>query len=54
MRNILFIGGAGFIGSNLIRAINKDKYNVTVLDPEGAYTERLKGLDLFVPMLFKQ
>lgn len=46
MRNLLFIGGAGFIGSNLIRAIKKDKFKVTVLEPEGAYTDRLNGLDL--------
>ena len=42
--NILFIGGAGFIGSNLIRALDKEKYNITVVEPEGAYTGRLEGL----------
>lgn len=42
--NILFIGGAGFIGSNLIRALDKEKYHITVLEPKGAYTGRLEGL----------
>ena len=46
MKNILFIGGAGFLGSNLIRAINREDYRVTVVEPEGAYTDRLNDLDL--------
>ena len=39
--NILFIGGAGFIGSNLIKALNKDKYVITVVEPENAFIDRL-------------
>jgi UDP-glucose 4-epimerase len=46
MKKILFIGGAGFIGSNLIRSINRGKYHVMVVEPECAYTDRLRGLDL--------
>ena len=46
MKNILFIGGAGFIGSNLIRSINRDKYHIMVVEPKCAYTDRLSGLDL--------
>ena len=44
--NILFIGGAGFIGSNLIRFLDKEKYHVTVVEPEGAYIGRLDELDV--------
>ncbi len=40
---ILFIGGAGFIGSNLVKALDKEKYQVTVVEPENAFTGRLKG-----------
>lgn len=39
--NILFIGGAGFIGSNLIKALDKDKYVITVVEPEDAFIDRL-------------
>ena len=39
--NILFIGGAGFIGSNLIKALDKDKYVITVVEPENAFIDRL-------------
>ena len=39
--NILFIGGAGFIGSNLIKALDKDKYVINVVEPENAFIDRL-------------
>ena len=42
-RNILFIGGAGFIGSNLVKALDKTKYQVTVIEPENAFIGRLLG-----------
>ena len=40
--NILFIGGAGFIGSNLIKALDNEKYQVIVVEPENAFIGRLK------------
>ena len=43
---ILFIGGAGFIGSNLVKALDKEKYQVTVVEPDKAFTGRLKGEDV--------
>lgn len=43
MINILFIGGAGFIGSNLIRFLDKEKFCITVVEPEGAFINRLDG-----------
>ncbi|OJU53249.1 MAG: epimerase, partial [Bacteroidales bacterium 45-6] len=45
MRNrILFIGGAGFIGSALIkRFLEDDRYYIYVLEPERANTDRLKA-----------
>ena len=46
MTNILFIGGAGFIGSNLIRALDKEKYRITVIEPKEAYCDRLDGQDV--------
>lgn len=46
MRNLLFIGGAGFIGSNLIKALNKENYNIYVLEPECANTDRLETLKI--------
>lgn len=42
---ILFIGGAGFIGSNLIKALEKSHY-IYVIEPEGACLNRIKGLDV--------
>lgn len=50
MSNILFIGGAGFIGSNLIKAIDKNKYSITVIEPEGADVRRLDGIDINIAM----
>ena len=44
--NILFIGGAGFIGSNLISTLYREKNRITVIEPEGAYMGRLDGLDI--------
>ena len=32
MVNILFTGGAGFIGSSIIAKLNKKKYNIYVVD----------------------
>lgn len=47
--NILFIGGAGFIGSSLVRQFLADeKYKVFVVEPEFANVSRLEGLDVKV------
>lgn len=44
MSNILFIGGAGFIGSSIIRNIvrSNDGNEISVLEPENADIKRLK------------
>lgn len=43
--NILFIGGAGFIGSSLVKQfLTNEKYNVFVVEPEFANVSRLDGL----------
>lgn len=43
MKNILIIGGAGFIGSNLIKTfLKKEKFNIHVVEPSLASIERLK------------
>lgn len=45
--NILFIGGAGFIGSSLVkRFLSNEKYKVFVIEPEFANVSRLDGLDV--------
>lgn len=44
--NILLIGGAGFIGSNLIKTLSKENYSIYVLEPEGANTDRLKNTNI--------
>lgn len=45
-KSILFIGGAGFIGSNIIRWLDKEKFHVVVIEPKGAYLGRLDGMDV--------
>ena len=45
--NILFIGGAGFIGSSLVKQfLSNEKYKVFVIEPEFANVSRLDGLDV--------
>lgn len=44
MNNILFIGGGGFIGSNLIRISSGCR--IHVLEPEAANVSRLDGVDV--------
>lgn len=46
MKNVLFIGGAGFIGSTLIRNIleRHDEVEVSVCEPSFANVSRLDGL----------
>ena len=45
MKKILFIGGAGFIGSNIIRRLQHEDYEIHVCEPVGAYMQRLNGLE---------
>ena len=43
MKNILFIGGAGFIGSNLLsRFVESQQYNIFVYEPAFAILQRLE------------
>lgn len=43
--NILFIGGAGFIGSNLIkRLLNESGYKIYVLEPQFANISRIENI----------
>lgn len=45
--NILFIGGAGFIGSSLVKQfLTNEKYNVFVVEPEFANVSRLDDLNV--------
>ena len=45
--NILFIGGAGFIGSSLVKQfLTNEKYNVFIVEPEFANVSRLDGLNV--------
>lgn len=48
MKNILFIGGAGFIGSNIIREFDLANYSIHVLEPENVNTFRLDGINVAV------
>ena len=32
MKNILVVGGAGYIGRQIIKILNKKKYNIYVID----------------------
>ena len=32
MKNILVIGGAGYIGRQIVKILNKKKYNIHVID----------------------
>ena len=49
MYNILLIGGAGFIGSNLIgELLRKDETSVSVLEPEFASISRIKNFPVNV------
>lgn len=50
MRNVLFIGGAGFIGATLIRHLvaEKNKYQIFVLEPTFANVSRLEELDITI------
>lgn len=48
MKNYLFIGGAGFIGSSIIKQIAKcdGSPNITVIEPPEADVARLKGVNV--------
>ena len=48
MRTLLFIGGAGFIGSNLIKRLAPLNYCIHVCEPEDANLNRLDGLDIMI------
>ena len=43
-KTLLFIGGAGFIGSNIIRRLQHEDYEIHVCEPVGANMQRLNGL----------
>ena len=48
MQNILFIGGAGFIGSSIIHQILDDEnsYSITVLEPQFANVSKLQNCNV--------
>lgn len=49
MNNILFIGGAGFIGSSLINKLLKETdYSIFVLEPAFANVSRIQGLNVTI------
>ena len=48
MNKILFIGGAGFIGSNLIREMLHGQFELHVCEPEGANTKRIDDLSVII------
>lgn len=45
MKKLLFIGGAGFIGSNIICKLQHGDYEIHVCEPVGANMQRLNGLE---------
>ena len=45
MRKLLLLGGAGFIGSNIIRKLQHGDYEIHVCEPVGANIQRLNGLE---------
>lgn len=47
--NILFIGGAGFIGSSLVKQfLTNEKYKIFVIEPDFANVSRLDGCDVTI------
>ena len=46
MQNILFIGGAGFIGSNIIKSLQDRDIHISVLEPPFADIHRLDALPI--------
>lgn len=49
MKNILFVGGAGFLGSNIVAHLQEYKeYNIFILEPEFATLHRISGLNVTV------
>lgn len=48
MKNLLFIGGAGFIGANLIFRLATANLNIHVCEPHGANLQRLSGLNVTI------
>lgn len=46
MKKMLFIGGAGFIGSNIISRFQHADYEIHVCEPAGANIQRLNGLEV--------
>ena len=40
MKKILFIGGAGFIGSNLIKWLSDGEHELHVCEPSGANIQK--------------
>ena len=46
MKKLLFIGGAGFIGSNIIRRLQHGDCEIHVCEPVGANIQRLEGLEV--------
>lgn len=51
MRNILLLGGAGFIGTNLSKALSSKGYKVTILD---CFSEQVHGKNYKSSYLYQQ